>query len=253
MPPKGTPSHPYLDHPHPIPFAHRGGAGDWPENTMPAFVGAVALGYRYLETDVQATADGVLLAFHDNDLSRTCGRPGKISELPWSEVSTARVDGKEPIPLLADLFEAFSDQRINIDCKTDAALEPLVTALRRHDALDRVCVGSFGHQRLVKIRREFGPKVCTSMSPVEAAWWRFGRIVRGVQAAQVPMRQAGIPLVSRWMIDLAHRKGVHVHVWTIDEPEEMFSLLELGVDGIITDRPAILKQVMRQRGEWHEG
>src|SRR6186713_1400748 len=113
---------PYLEHDGPIAFAHRGGAGDYPENTMPAFANAVSLGYRYLETDVHATVDAVLVAFHDDDLSRTCGRPGRISKLPWSEVRAARVNGTEPIPLLTDLFDAFPDARINIDCKSDAAV-----------------------------------------------------------------------------------------------------------------------------------
>ena len=253
MPISGPGQFAFLDHRLPIPMAHRGGAGDWPENTMPAFEGAVALGYGYLETDVQATADGVLVAFHDDDLQRTCGRPGLISALPWSEVGTARVGGVEPIPLLADLFEAFPDVRINIDCKTETARQPLVTALRRHDALDRVCVGSFSHGRLNRLRRELGPKLCTSMTPVEVGMWRLGRVVGGVPAAQVPVRQNGLPIVTRWMVDLAHRHGVQVHVWTIDEAEEMFRLLELGVDGILTDRPAVLKQVLQQRGEWVDG
>lgn len=253
MPLTGPARHPFLDHALPIPMAHRGGASDWPENTMPAFVGATELGYTYIETDVQATSDGVLAAFHDDDLQRTCGRAGRISALPWSDVSTARVDGREPIPLLSDLFEAFPEHRINIDCKTDAALQPLIDELRRHDALDRVCVGSFSHRRLRSIRREFGAKVCTSMSPQEVALWRAGRVVRDVPAAQVPVRQGPLPLVTRWMVDLAHRNGVQVHVWTIDEAEEMFRLLEMGVDGIITDRPAVLKQVLQQRGEWAEG
>ena len=86
----------FLDHPGPIAFAHRGGAGDWPENTMPAFAGAVALGYRYVETDVHVTADGVLLAFHDDRLDRVTDRAGVVRELPWSEVRQARVDGSSP-------------------------------------------------------------------------------------------------------------------------------------------------------------
>lgn len=217
---------------------------------MPAFAGAVELGYRYLETDVQVTSDGVLLAFHDNDLSRTCGRPGTISGLPWSEVQTARVDGREPIPLLADLLDAFPTVRLNIDCKTDAAVDPLIAALRHHGALDRVCVGSFSHRRIVRLRKELGANLCTSMSPLEVARWRFGLPPAGVPVAQVPVAQGRIPVVTRWTVDLAHRHGVQVHVWTINEPEDMLRLLELGVDGVMTDYPAVLKQLMEQRGEW---
>ena len=95
---------PFLDHPGPLAFAHRGGAGEWPENTMPAFEHAVGLGYRYVETDVHATADGVLVAFHDDALDRVTDRTGKIADLPWSYVAEARVDGREPIPRLDDLL-----------------------------------------------------------------------------------------------------------------------------------------------------
>jgi len=141
-------SHPFLETRLPIAFAHRGGASDAPENTMPAFARAIELGYTYLETDVHATRDGVLLAFHDDDLLRTCGVAGKISELDYSEVRNARVNGTEPIPLLQDIFDAWPQARINIDCKSDAALQPLIASLRSPHVLDKVCVGSFSDKRL---------------------------------------------------------------------------------------------------------
>ena len=138
----------FLDHPGPLAFAHRGGAGDWPENTMPAFEHAVRLGYRYLETDVHATVDGVLLAFHDDSLDRVTDRQGEIAALPYAEVAAARVDGREPIPLLEELLGSFPRARINIDPKHDGSVEPLIDVLRRTDAVDRVCIGSFSDQRL---------------------------------------------------------------------------------------------------------
>jgi glycerophosphoryl diester phosphodiesterase len=253
MPLSGPARHPYLDHPGPIGFAHRGGAGDWPENTMPAFRSAVAMGYRYLETDVQATADGVLLAFHDNDLMRSCQRPGKISELPFAQIKGSLVDGKEPIPLMSELFEQFPDTRFNIDCKTDAGVEPLIALLREQAALDRVCIGSFSHRRLVRMRRDVGPSLLTSMSPNEVAQWRIGRPPRDALIAQVPVNQGPLRVVTRSTVELAHRRGIAVHVWTIDEPAEMHRLFELGVDGLMTDRPVLLKQVMQQRGVWIDG
>jgi glycerophosphoryl diester phosphodiesterase len=243
--------HPYLDWDGPIPFAHRGGASDVPENTMPAFEHAVALGYRYVETDVQVTADGVLVAFHDDDLSRTCARPGLISRLPWSEVQTARVAGVAPIPLLEDLLGTWPDLRVNIDCKTDAAAPALVASLRRTAALDRVCVGAFSDRRLRRLRAELGDAVCTSLGPTEVAMLRFGRPRRrrGL-AAQVPVRQGRVTIVEPGFVARAHRLGVQVHVWTIDDPVEMERLLDLGVDGIMTDRPAVLRQVLEGRGAW---
>ncbi|HJM00198.1 MAG TPA: glycerophosphodiester phosphodiesterase family protein, partial [Acidimicrobiales bacterium] len=133
--------HPYLDTTTPIPIAHRGGAGAWPENTMPAFQGAVDLGFQYVETDVHATSDGVLVAFHDSRLDRVTDQVGNISELLWSDVQKALVDGREPIPRFAELMQSFPDLKVNIDPKSDGAVEPLIRELKELNALHRVCVG----------------------------------------------------------------------------------------------------------------
>ncbi|MFW2332884.1 glycerophosphodiester phosphodiesterase [Ilumatobacter sp.] len=249
-------THPFLEWPGPIPFAHRGGASAHPENTMPAFQFAVDLGYTYLETDVHATADGVLVAFHDAELDRVTDRTGAIAELPWSEVRQARVDGREPIPLFEELMEAFPDARMNIDCKADRAVEPLIASLRRLDCLDcldRVLIGSFSDSRLRRLRQEFGDALATSFGPKQIVAWRLtGFVPWGGQVAQVPVSSGPVSLVTRRVIERAHRRGVQVHVWTIDDPAEMHRLLDLGVDGIMTDRPSVLKDVFVERGVWHE-
>jgi glycerophosphoryl diester phosphodiesterase len=245
------PRHPFFDFPAPLAFAHRGGASEAPENTLPAFQRAVDLGYRYLETDVHVTADHVVVAFHDDDLSRTCGRPGLIHELPWSEVATARVDGKEPIPRLVDLLRAFPHSRVNIDCKTDDAVGPLGDVLAAEGVLDRVCVAAFGDLRLLKLRRRFGADLCTSAGPVELGVLKLLHVAPpGVLAAQVPVQMKGFPVVSAGFVRTCHQRGVEVHAWTIDEPAEMDRLLDLGVDGIMTDHPAVLKDVLVRRGQW---
>ena len=245
--------HPYLDWPAPIAFAHRGGASDNPENTIPAFQYAVDLGYAYLETDVHATRDGVLVAFHDPDLSRTCDHDGSINELPWSEVSLARVDGREPIPLFEDLIDQFPDARFNIDCKADGALEPLIASLRRLDCLDRVCLGSFSDSRLRRLRAEFGDALCSSFGPRQIAAFKFvGRVPWGGQVAQVPVKQGPLTIVNERSVRKAHRLGLQLHVWTIDDPAEMHRLLDLGVDGLMTDRPQVLKDVLIARDQWHQ-
>lgn len=243
--------HPYLDWPGPIAFAHRGGASDNPENTMPAFRHAVELGYTFLETDVHATSDGVLLAFHDESLDRTTDRTGVIAELPYREVAAARVDGQEPIPLFADLMEAFPDARVNIDCKSDHAVEPLIAELRRLDCLDRVLIGGFSDSRLRRLRRELGDDLASSFGPQQTASLKFtGRVPWGGHAAQVPVRTGPLTIVDERFVERAHRRGLHVHVWTIDDPDEMRRLLDLGVDGLMTDRPQILKDVLVERGQW---
>ena len=218
---------------------------------MPAFQYAVDLGYRYVETDVQVTADGVLVAFHDNDLRRTCGIRARISELPWSKVATARVNGEAPIPLLEELLGAWPELRVNIDCKSDAAVDALVAVLRRTNSLPRVCVGAFNDRRLARLRHELGAELCTSLGPLAVARLRLTRPTRtSGLAAQVPVRQGPLTVVDSPFVERAHRMGVHVHVWTIDDPVEMHRLLDLGVDGIMTDRPSVLRGVFEERGIW---
>lgn len=253
-------THPFLDHPGPIPFAHRGGAGDAPENTLVAFERAVALGYRYLETDVHATRDGVLLAFHDDRLDRVTDRTGVVAQLEHAVVAAARIGGSEPIPLLEDLLGAWPDVRLNVDAKDDATVAPLVEVIRRTDSLDRVCVGSFSSSRLVRIRAALGPGLCTSLGPDEVralrlASWGIRRLARraiagGARCVQVPVRFGAVRLVDATFLRLAHELGLPVHVWTIDDTAEMTRLLDLGVDGLMTDRPAALRDVLVARGAW---
>ena len=254
-----TAIHPYLDWPGPIPFAHRGGTSEAPENTMPAFEHAVSLGFRYLETDVHLSADGVLMAFHDPDLSRTCGVDGTIAEMTTDELADVSVDGRASIPLMSGLFERFPDVRFNIDCKSDAAVGPLAALIRRHDSIDRVCVGAFSHARLTKLRALLGPELLSCASPQEVATLRLAGRIGGHarRVAQVPVRygatsgRKGITVVNDRFVRNSHRRGVPVHVWTIDDADEMHRLFDLGVDGIMTDRPEILREVLIDRHDWH--
>ncbi len=249
-------AYPFLDWPGPIAFAHRGGASEVPENTMPAFEHAVALGYRYVETDVHVTADGELLAFHDEHLDRVTDGAGAIADLPWSVVRTALVDGREPIPRFEDLIGAWPDLRINVDPKHDAAVEPLAEVLLRTGAVDRVCVGAFSDKRIARLQRLVGSSLCHSMGPRQVA--RLIATSKGLPAggsltapcAQVPASRGPLPMVTERFVATAHRLGIQVHVWTIDDPHEMERLLDLGVDAIMTDRPQVLKNLLVERGQW---
>jgi glycerophosphoryl diester phosphodiesterase len=223
---------------------------------MPAFAGAVALGYRYVETDVHVTADGVVLAFHDDHLDRVTDRTGAIADLPWSEVSLARVDGREPIPLLEDLLGAWPGIRVNVDPKHDAVVEPLATVLTRTGSVERVCVGSFSDRRLDRLRAMLGPGLCTSLGPaavakLRAASYGLGHPRPAGFCVQVPPEARGHTLVDERFVHTAHELDLAVHVWTIDEPTEMDRLLDLGVDGIMTDHPAVLRDVLERRGQWY--
>ena len=245
-------THPFLDTAGPVAIAHRGGAGPWPENTMPAFENAARLGYGYIETDVHATLDGVLVAFHDQHLDRVTDTTGAIAEHRWSDLRAVRVGGSEAIVRFDELLQSFPEVRVNIDPKSDTAVEPLITLLRQHSALDRVCVGSFSDARLGRVHDAFGRSVCLSagtrealrMRAVSLGWpWRRFR----ARCAQVPIHQGRVRIVDRRFVDRMHSLGIDVHVWTIDDPRDMRELLDLGVDGIMTDQPEVLAEVFAER------
>lgn len=249
--------HPYLDHPSSlIPFAHRGGAADGLENTVAAFRRAATAGYRYFETDVHTTADGRLVAFHDATLDRVTDTRGRIQDLPWSVVRHARVAGKEPLPLFEELLEEFPDARWNVDIKAEPALEPLIDVVRRADAWDRVCVGSFNESRVTRALRLAGPRLATSYGVRGVLGLRLrsygipAALRAGAVAAQVPETQGGIRVVDRRFVRAAHARGLQVHVWTVNDPERMAALLDLGVDGIMTDHLETLRTVLTDRGVW---
>jgi glycerophosphoryl diester phosphodiesterase len=252
-----TVAHPYLTVAHPLAFAHRGGASAHPENTALAFEYAVSLGYTHLETDVHVTADGVAVAFHDHSLDRLTDRVGKISELKWAEVGLARVAGKHPICRLDELLASFPETYFNLDPKHDAAVVPLVDVLQRSRATERVCVCSFSGRRTHRVKREIGDLLCTGAGPAEvvgalARGWRLPTLGRGADVLQVPVGYGRINVVTKRFIDAAHRVGQHVHVWTIDVADEIERLLDLGVDGIMTDEVEVLRDVYRTRGYWPE-
>ena len=245
--------HPFLATEGPVGFAHRGGAGPHPENTERAFRHALDLGFRHLETDVHVTADGVLVAFHDDRLDRVTDRAGTLDSLTWSDVSRARVDGTDPILRLEEMLEAFPDALVNIDPKAWAAVEPLASTLVRMNALERVCVTSFSRRRTRAVKKLTGDRLCTGGAAGAVVELHAGvpmGMLDDVDVVQVPTRARGLQIVNERLVRRAHRRGIHVHVWTIDDPDEMHRLLDLGVDGIMTDEPAILRSVFLERGIW---
>jgi glycerophosphoryl diester phosphodiesterase len=244
----------YLDHPLPLAFAHRGGASHFPENSWKAFEHAVKLGYAYLETDVLATADGTVVAFHDKTLDRVTDRAGRISQLTTAQVTAARIAGTEPIPLLADLLMAWPDVRFNLDIKDEPAIVPLVAVLRQTNCWDRVCLTSFSGHRLAATRRLLDRPVCSATTPADVGAIRAGLpsrtlagrfAARSVQCAQIPARMA-----TSWFLHRAHAADLQVHAWTVNDPAVMTSLLSLGVDGIITDQTELLREILIERGQW---
>ena len=225
---------------------------------MASFAAAVALGYRYLETDCHRSRDGHLIAFHDDVLDRVTDRSGRIADLTLDEIKAARLANGESPPLLTDIFEAFPDARINIDPKSDAATDALIELLPRLDAFERLCVGSFSGARLARLRAAFGPRLCTSMGPAEVLRLRLASLglPAGHLAAncvQVPPDWHGIPIVDRRFVRAAHRLGLKVHVWTINDASLMDRLIEFGVDGIMTDETRLLRERLAEHGHWPPG
>ncbi|MGH3371728.1 MAG: glycerophosphodiester phosphodiesterase [Nocardioidaceae bacterium] len=243
-------------------FAHRGGAYhpeiEGLENTLTAFRHAVELGYRYLETDVHATRDGGLFAFHDTVLDRVTEHRGNLAELTTAELSRALIGGREQIPTMAALFEEFPHTCFNIDLKSDAAVVPLAELVSHTRAEERVCVGSFSQRRIERFRRRVGERVATAAGPLEVLALRLSPTAGAARAVlrhhapvlQIPVRHAGVRILTPGLLRRAHALGMHVHAWTIDDPQEMRDLLDLGVDGLMTDRTDLLREVLLDRGQW---
>lgn len=223
---------------------------------MAAFERAVALGYRYLETDIRVTADGVALAFHDATLDRVTDRVGRIADLPWSVVREARIGGREPVPRLVDLLTAWPDTYVNLDVKADRSIRPAAEAIRHTGTISRVCVGAFSTRRVNAMRRALGPRLCTALGPRSAMRLKVAgsrrppRSALAGRCAQVPARIGRRVFVDARYVAAAHALGLPVHAWTVNDRAEMIRLLDLGVDGIMTDRADTLRDLLISRDQW---
>jgi len=253
----------YFGGEHPIRFAHRGSRELWPENTWHAFDGAIeGLGYRYIETDVQVTADGVVVVFHDDTLERCTNGVGKISEWRWEDLAhldaayTFTHDG-DSFPLrgtgigvsrLDDTFARYPDAFFNIDLKADGTEWAVAEIVKKMEREDNVLIGGFSDRRVARFRRITKGRVATSAGPRDAvAMFVASRTGRGVNAKvdayQLPYKTSKF-VVDRRLIDAVHSVDKQIHVWTVNDAREMAKFLDMGVDGIITDRPDTLNDVM---------
>jgi glycerophosphoryl diester phosphodiesterase len=229
----------------PLAIAHRGGAALAPENTLDAFSISYALGMRYLETDVRLTADGVPVLFHDARLRRVTGQPGRIER--------RRLAGLPPgIPTLEAVLRGYPGCCFTIDIKVAAAVGPVVDVVRRSGSASRVCVAGAWDGTLRQLADSIGPDLSMAMG-----WRELCRLVSArpngagsAGFAHVPLRAGRLPIFRGALLQRAHDLGVRVVVWTVNDPTTMARLLDAGVDGIITDRPDLLREVMISRGLW---
>jgi glycerophosphoryl diester phosphodiesterase len=244
----------FLDHPVPIPIAHRGGSLEAPENTMRAFAHAISLGYRCVELDVRATVDLEVVVFHDATLERMTGARGAIERLRWRDLREHRVAGTEAISRLTEVLDTWPELRVSVEMKDDAVVAPLAHLLGERDAWGRVCLASFSDARLRRIRMLSDGRARTSMGEWGAARLRVSGygvpVGHAGDLVQVPVRWRGMTVVDERLVADCHRRGLQVQVWTVNERDEMERLLDLGVDGLMTDRPTVLKELLVERGVW---
>jgi glycerophosphoryl diester phosphodiesterase len=255
----------YLDAEYPLRFAHRGSRILWPENTAEAFQGAVDLGYKYIETDVRMTRDGVVVAFHDATLERLTNGAGRVDR--WDFADLQQLDAAwwfneaEGYPLrgtgvrvrsLDEVFATWSNIRFNLDLKDPNLEWPIADLVKRHGRERTTLVASFVDHRTAKFRRITRGTVAVSAGPsataVILAASRVGATVRRpVVAYQLPFDYRSCPIDAK-LVRAIHAAGAQLHTWTVNEVADMDRLLDLGVDGIVTDRPDVLNEVMRRRG-----
>lgn len=267
--------HPYRDvayllntrpgplHHRPLAFAHRG-ADPRRENTMGAFRRAVELGYRYLEVDVRTCADGTLVVFHDEELDRTTTGSGPVSEKTWEELAGLRVGAEdelaEPMVRFEELLSAFEDVHLNVDLKDAAAVGEFVRLIEKHRAHDRVLAASFNDARRHHVKRRLTRPIATSggwtvtallvlLGPLGLLGRLTGRLTE-IDCVQVPISQGRLRVVTPRFVQRCHRAGLQVHVWVVDDPRQMHELLDMGVDGLMTDDAEALAEVMRERSVW---
>lgn len=223
---------------------------------MLAFARALAAGVTHLETDVQASADGVAILSHDPDLVRLAGRDVRINQLTAGELARVDLGHAQSFVTLAAALDTFPDARFNIDVKSAAAVIPTIEAVRTAHAEHRVLIGSFSNARRLAVVRRL-PGVATSVSSRRAviATWA-GAVgmpaltrwaLRGVQAVQLPEQVLGVKTTTPRVMAAYHSAGVEVHLWTINDPAVMSRLLDAGVDGIVTDRADLALEMLARR------
>lgn len=252
-----TNTHPFYDSDRPLALAHQGGAAEETGNSTGAFANATGLGYRYLDIDLQSTSDGVLVAFHDDNMKELTGLDSAVADRTWAELSDLTLANGEPLARFDDLLEAHAEAFWNIEVKNDEAVDPVVTMIRERNLDQRVCLNTFWDWRMYRVRRaaqELEPAYSTPI--VSTLWLKATSYLpwlpyrTSADATQAPTRDRGIPVLDERFVKRAHQVDLKVLVWTINESQEMRRLLDIGVDGILSDKPTVLKAVLEERGQW---
>jgi glycerophosphoryl diester phosphodiesterase len=246
----------YFDSPLPRRLAHRGlwqDSDGVDENSIEAISRAIAAGATHVESDTHATSDGFAVLFHDDDLSRVANTPEPISSLTLEQLSKIQLEHGSKIPTLSEVFDLFPNLYLNLDIKSERAIEPTVRAIELHAAHDRVLVSSFSESRRSKALSLLSKPVATSASAplVMLAWvshtigfgFGFKKLTKDIDAFQIPTSKGAIRFDTESFLRRAHAASNEVHYWTVNEPAEMKKLIQLGADGIVTDRVDLLTKL----------
>ena len=240
----------YLDYDGLKVLAHRGGAEESYENTTESFEYSQLLGCEFIETDVQVSSDGIPYIFHDDDLKRILNKPVRFDSLSSNEIDDLSIFNSCKIPKLSDTLLRFPNLCFQIDFKTDEVVMPALDVINDMNVFDRVCIASFSSKRLQKVRSLY-PDLCISMGPNEV----FKTLVASLNlfkgeipgdCLQIPMSYYGIKIVSKRFVDFVHSRGLKIMIWTINDIKTFKYLIDLGVDGIITDKPKLLFQTIEE-------
>ena len=238
-----------------VPIAHRGASLLASENSFESFRKAFDLGYRVIETDIHSSKDGTAYIFHDITLERLTGENLKISDLKDVDIDSLKINNSSIIPRLSNVFEEFPEGLFNLDAKTWKSTTPIVDTIQNMGCRSRVCIGSFNDRRVNAIIKELGLETCHSMGASNVIKFYLGAQL-GIeqhftsQCIQLPIKMFGISLTTRKVLSYARKLGIKIHFWTINNPVIMQQLLELNVDGIMTDDCVLLKEIMKEQNKW---
>ncbi|MDA9636754.1 glycerophosphodiester phosphodiesterase family protein [SAR86 cluster bacterium] len=227
-------------------FIHRGDATNFTENTMEAFKEARANGYKHIETDLRQTKDGKIITFHDPNLSRITGSNSKIQNTKLSEIRMRRLPKKEFIPTIDDLLEEFPDTYFNFDLKVSGMTEKVLTKIKNHRAVDRICLGSFNSNTIREIQ-SLNSQINTSMGRSQLIGYRFFNKKNNCTAVQMPLNYLGLEVCTKDFVTKCHQDNIKVNVWTINDEQTMRKLIDIGVDGIMSDNAQLLMSIMKEK------
>lgn len=251
-----TPGTRYLADGGPRVIAHRGGAGLARENTLAAFDKSFAMGVRYLETDVRVTLDGECVAVHDATLTRVTGVEHRVDELTLAGIRRLGIGG-DRVLRIADLLTTFDSAKFVLDLKDPRGMPTLIALLQRHDAVDRVCLAGARDRWLASARELAGPALATTLG-----WEATTKLVLAARSNRIPLnlpdaefvhlprRLGRSRVLTRRVVAVAQHIGLKVMAWNVEDATSMHEMLDIGVDGLITDRPDISRAVLIERDSW---